>query len=224
MRGAQISSRDIAFQHDGTEHLAINATFSRRLLTRLAMKILGPLHKSDGLCTPISKHVIVKTGRRVHLTEAATMDFIARNTLIPVPKVYCAFVHSGRAYIVMERIQGQDLPAAREGLSEAARENVYAQLKGMIEEMRSLKPPADAGVQSCVGGSLYDSRMKRCSPRFGHFKTTQDFHFWLREELQPSEFKDRELDDEWRAIDKMAEMQDGPWPPPVFTHADLEPF
>lgn len=195
MPGAQLPSRDIAFQHEGTEDLAINATFSRRLFTRLALKTLGRLHKPDGLCTPSSKHIIVKTGRRVHLTEAATMDFIARNTSLPVPKVYCAFIHRGNAYIVMEKIQGKDLPAAWKGLSEVARENVYAQLKGMIDEMRFWKPPAGAGVESCVGGSLYDSRIKGCSPRFGPFKTAQDFHFWLREELQPSEAGDRERDD-----------------------------
>lgn len=124
----------------------------------------------------------------------------------------------------MERIQGEDLPTAWKGLSEAARQNVYAQLKSMIDEMRFLKPPAGAGMQSCIGGSMYDSRMKRCSPRFGPFKTAQDFHFWLREELRPSEAKDREHDEKWRDIEKMVEMQDGPWPPPVFTHADLNPF
>lgn len=32
------------------------------------------------------------------------------------------------------------------------------------------------------------------------------------------------VDSEWQDIEKMVAMQDAPWPPPVFTHADLNPF
>ncbi|KAK4548490.1 hypothetical protein LTR36_009400 [Oleoguttula mirabilis] len=151
------------------------------------------------------------------------MRFIAENTSIPVPKVYCSFVHKGRAFILMERIQGEEIPRAWERLGEAGRQKIFAQLRQMLQELRALEPPLGTGVESCAGGGLYDSRMPT-HPRFGPFKTVQNFHFWLREELQPSEHKDRENDSEWQDLKKMAAMQDGPWPPPVFTHADLNPF
>ncbi|KAI0528277.1 kinase-like domain-containing protein [Xylaria bambusicola] len=215
---------DIEGQHDGSEHLAINNTFFRRFLTRLALHTTARFYTEDGLCVPISKHKIVKTGRRIHLTEGATMKYLAKNTTIPVPKVYCSFLHKKRAYIVMERIQGDELPQAWKSMSKESLEDVFAQLKAMIQELRSLTPPPGTGVESCVGGSLYDSRISRGTPRFGPFKTIQEFHFWLRRDLKPEDLKDRERDQEWDDLLEMMRLQDGPWPAPVFTHGDLNPF
>ena len=79
-------------------------------------------------------------------------------------------------------------------------------------------------MESCVGGSLFDSRIPRGMPRFGPFKTIQDFHFWLRRDLVPEHLKDREQDQDWHDLQDMMSLQDGPWPPPVFTHGDLNPF
>lgn len=213
----------VASEHKNPKTSTTDSTCLLRLFTRLALGTVGRLHKSDGLCTPISRHKLVKSGRRVRLTEAATMRFVAEHTSIPVPRVYCAFEHKDRTFILMERVRGEDLPSAWKRLPTAARHEVLAQLEAMFQELRKLAPPPGTGVESCTGGSLYDSRIKR-GPRFGPFKSIQDFHFWLREELRPSEFPDRPKDHEWQDIEKMVAMQDGPWPPPVFTHADINPF
>ncbi|KAJ8106677.1 hypothetical protein OPT61_g9380 [Boeremia exigua] len=215
---------NIETQHNGTRHLAINNTFIRRFLTRLAMHTTAKFYSQDGLCAPISKHRIVKTGHRTHLTEAATMRYLAENTTIPVPKVYCSFLNKNRAYIVMERIQGEELPKTLKGMSEESVESVFRQLRGMFQELRSLTPPPGTGVQSCVGGSLFDSRIPRGNPRFGPFKTIQEFHFWLRRDLTPADLKDREKDKDWHDLQEMMSHQDGPWSPPIFTHGDLNPF
>ncbi|KAI1120107.1 kinase-like domain-containing protein [Nemania abortiva] len=210
-------------QHDGTEHLAINNTFTRRLLTRLALHTTAKFYKRDGLCVPISKHKIVKTGRRVHLTEAATMRYLAEKTTIPLPKVYCSFLHKNMAYVVMERVQGEHLATAWENLSEKSREDVYAQLRSIFQELHSLTPPPGTGVESCVGGSLFDSRIPRGDPRFGPFKTIQDFHYWLRHDFELDALKDREKDQDWHDTADMIRQQDGPWPPPKFAHGDINP-
>jgi tRNA A-37 threonylcarbamoyl transferase component Bud32 len=128
-------------EHKGAVIPAINDTFFNRLYTRLALKTLAKLYKSDGLCTPISSSRIIKTGHRVCLREAATMKFVAEHTSIPVPKVYCSFVYKGRAFIVMERIRGDALPNAWARLPGPARQKVYSQLKGMIQKLRALEPP-----------------------------------------------------------------------------------
>jgi serine/threonine protein kinase len=201
---------------------AVNDTFFNRLYTRLAHKTLGKLNKSDGLCTPISRSRLIKTGHRVCLREATTMRFVAERTSIPVPTVYCSFVHKDRAFILMERIRGDALPKAWGSLPESARQMIYSQLKGMIQELRALKPPPGTGVESCLGGELLDSRISRC-PTFGPFKTVQDFHFWLRDGLTLSGAKHNVEDGEWQDIKKMVAMQDAPSPPPVFTHGDLNP-
>ncbi|KAK5628933.1 hypothetical protein RRF57_004648 [Xylaria bambusicola] len=84
----------------------------------------------------------------------------------------------------MERIQGDELPKAWKSLSKESLENILAQLKAMIQELRSLAPPPSTGVESCVGGMLYDSRISRGTLRFGPFKTIQEFHFWLRQDTR----------------------------------------
>ncbi|KAF1950374.1 kinase-like protein [Byssothecium circinans] len=188
--------KDYETQHDGTEHLAINNTFIRRLVTRLALHTTAHFFQRDGLCVPISKHKIVKAGRRVHLTE------------------------------VMERIQGDEIPKAWKGLSEESRERVFAQLRDIFQELRALTPPPGTGVESCVQGSLFDSRLPlpHGNPRFGPFKTIQEFHLWLRKGLTPEELKDRERDQDWHDLQDMMSRQDGPWLPPKFTHGDMNPF
>ncbi|KAI0532520.1 kinase-like domain-containing protein [Xylaria digitata] len=215
---------NIETQHNGTQHLAINNTFFRRFLIRLALHTTARFHSRDGPCIPISKHKIVKTGRRIHLTEGATMRYLAENTTIPVPKVYCSFLHKNGAYVVMERIQGEELPRAWKSMSVESREDVLAQLRVIFQELHSLSPPSGTGVESCVEGSLFDSRISRRNPRFSPFKTIQEFHFWLRRDLKPEDLKDREKDQDWYDLMDMMRQQDGHWPPPTFAHGDLNPF
>ncbi|KIH94876.1 hypothetical protein SPBR_03826 [Sporothrix brasiliensis 5110] len=211
-------------QHNDTDHLAINNTFCRRILTLLALKTTARLYRYDGPCVAISKDLIVKTGPFVHLTEGATMQFIAARTSIPVPRIHCSFVHGNRAYLVMDRIHGVCLAKAYATLSGDDRKRIFAQLRSICAELRTLPSPSGAGVRSCVGGSLRDSRIPRCKPRFGPFDTIQDFHLWLRDGLRPDEHPNRQNDDDWGDIKKMVAKQDGPWPAPVFTHGDLNPF
>ncbi|KAL2169079.1 hypothetical protein VTG60DRAFT_6501 [Thermothelomyces hinnuleus] len=175
------------------------------------------------LAVPISRNLIVKTGPFAHLTEAATMRFVACKTSIPVPRVHCAFVHKNRAIIVMDRIRGVSLSRAWKTLSEEDRDGIFRQRRSMLQELRALPPPLECGIESCVGGSLRDARIPRSWPRFGPFKTTQEFHLWLRHGLRPEDHPDHEDDEDWREIKAMVKKQDGPWPPPVFTHGDLNP-
>ena len=95
-----------ATQHDGLDHFAVNDTLLHRLLVRIALKTTARFSNPNGPCVPMSKHIIVKTGPFVHLTEAATMRFVVANTSIPVPAVHCSFIDNNRAFIVMERVQG----------------------------------------------------------------------------------------------------------------------
>ncbi|KAI0542835.1 kinase-like protein [Xylaria digitata] len=213
-----------ATQHEGTAHLAINNTLFRRYLTLCALQTVARFRSYDGPCVAISRHLVVKTSPFVHLSEAATMAFVAAKTSIPVPRVYCSFVYRNQAFITMERVQGEPLAEVWKSLSDTDREHVFQQLRGMIGELRALTPPSGMRVESCINGSLRDSRIPRSRPRFGPFKTVQDFHLWLREDLRPEEHPDRKNDQDWEEIKEMVAKQDGPWPPPVFTHGDLNPF
>jgi len=112
--------------------LAIKNTFPRRFMTLIALKTCARFYKHDGPCMSISKSLIVKKGQFVHLTEAATMQFVAANTSIPVLTVHCSFVHKDRAYIVMQRIRGTSLAEAWKTLSAADLSNIFAQLRRMF--------------------------------------------------------------------------------------------
>lgn len=201
-----------------TEELSFNNTYTNRLWTLIALKTTTKFYTRDGTCTPISKHRIVKTGDGVSLIEAATMRFVAENTSLPVPKVYCSFVRKKRVYIVMERIRGEEIPKAWGKLSERSRQKIFAQLRRMFQELRAPKPPPDTGVGNCISGSLHDSRIPQSAPRFGPFHSIQEFHQWFRNYLQsPDNIQDRD-------IKEMIAKQDEPWPLPVFTRGDLNPF
>ncbi|KAF4999064.1 hypothetical protein FDECE_11623 [Fusarium decemcellulare] len=137
----------------GPESLAINNTLFRRFLTLVALKTTARIFNRQGACVPILKHLIVKSDGFVDLTEAATMKFVAEKTTIPLPKVWCSFVRNGRTYIVMERIQGDPIAKGWDKRSQESKDKLFAQLKLMIQELRSLQPPP--GIAASVLSKPY---------------------------------------------------------------------
>lgn len=219
----------------GPEAHDVNNTLYWRLLTISLLRLNAASRRISsifrrrrrphvGHVYPLSRHMLVKTGSDVRLAEAATMKFIAENTSIPVPKVLSAFARKGAAFIVMEKIQGQELAKLWHHLSDETRSSLLDQLRQMVDELRALQPPTEFAVGSCIGGSLQDFRQSRAPPpvRFGPFRTIQDFHSWLRDGLKQGQAENMEQAD-LIEVNEMIPRQDGPWPPPVFTHGDLNP-
>ncbi|KND87709.1 hypothetical protein TOPH_07663 [Tolypocladium ophioglossoides CBS 100239] len=68
------------------------------------------------------------------------MRFVANNTSIPVPKVWRSFSRNGCAYIVIERIQGDCISKGWDNRPKESKDKLLAQLKAMIQELRSLQP------------------------------------------------------------------------------------
>lgn len=219
----------------GLEVSDVNNTLYWRLLTISLLKLHAASRRISsifrrrqgpqvGHAYQLSRDMIVKTGGDVRLDEAATMRFIAKNTSIPVPRVLSAFVWGDSTYIVMEKVQGEELAKVWYRLSDQTIASLLDQLRQMLEELRALQPPTDFAVGSCTGGALQDFRQSREPPpvRFGPFRTIQDFHRWLRDGLEQGQAENLEQTD-LDNVDEMIARQDGPWPPPVFTHGDLNP-
>ncbi|KAM5511439.1 hypothetical protein FOXYSP1_11539 [Fusarium oxysporum f. sp. phaseoli] len=92
------------------ESREINSGLLMRLLTLFLYKLnqtpcVRRLRKHPGRILLVSSKLCIKATAFTTLAEANAIQFVAQNTSIPVPKVYCSFKHKGRVYILMERMQ-----------------------------------------------------------------------------------------------------------------------
>ncbi|KAI1273332.1 kinase-like protein [Xylaria sp. FL0933] len=89
----------------------------------------------------VDSRTIVKSSKRIRLSEAEAMKFVRDNTSIPVPEVYNAYrdEESGHTRIVMEFIEGVELEEAWDTYSATEKESVITQLRGYMKELRQLK-------------------------------------------------------------------------------------
>src|SRR5689334_8784500 len=112
----------------------INATIPRRFLILLAVKIIKRLRKPHGPVLFLSKQLCVKCGYLVSLSEVSTLQFVANNTSIPVPRIHCAFRWHGRTNIVMDRLNGQMVGSGWVYRSPESRAKILHQLAAMVEQ------------------------------------------------------------------------------------------
>lgn len=152
----------------------------------------------------------------MQLSEAFTLRFIAAHTSIPVPKVHCAFVHDGCTYILMDRIEGEIVARGWSSRSDESKRRIFDQLKNMVAEMRDIPAPGPC-ISNAMGGPLYDSRFAGTSFIIGPFDGIQEFHLYMRNNIQTPPENYPEISD-------MIRMQERPWPMPVFTHGDLSTY
>lgn len=100
--------------HTSTENLrSINDTWYWRFLTLAAIKLLGSIRPRQGMILFITRTLCVKYGPLRHLPEASTIEFIACNTSIPVPKIYCAFTHNGWTYLYYDAKTWRRMPCVQ---------------------------------------------------------------------------------------------------------------
>lgn len=97
--------------------------------------------------------------------EAATIDFVRRNTTIPVPNVVAAFEDRGQEFIIMEKVQGavQLFRIPRE-----KRAPIIAELEGYMAQLHGIKSRVFGGISgevvvpprmwsgSCIGMNMLE--------------------------------------------------------------------
>ena len=164
----------------------INATRTRVYLTLAAIKILKRLRPRLSNVLFLTPSICVKYGPFQHISEAAAMQYIAANTSMPVPKVYCAFQRNGNTYIVMQRIAGSPIGHNWEQRPEESKKRLLGQLRGYVDEMRSLRPTKPGAVQAVDGGKLYDMRLSGGLSGIGPFVSLDEFHAFLRDGIGSS--------------------------------------
>lgn len=122
----------------------------------------------------------------------------------------------------MERLKGEMIGVGWVNKrSEESKKWLLRQLRGMIEEMRSLSPPLrrskdEMRITAVDGGHLYDCGVPGTTLTVGPFRSVRDFHRHLRRDM---EYDDR-LDIEVRELIKQ-HNQDDDRCPLVNTHGDL---
>lgn len=150
---------------------------------------------------------------RCHPNELQAMEFVRKNTAVSVPKVYEVYEYDGAQHLVMERVAGNRCTDDFSAMTPEQLKNFGMELAGHLQQMRSLKPPAQGFVGPLSLGSNLDHRLS--GTRFGPFEKLADFHTYLRFGRPLEHWADR------------------PWVMKVhsrpetyttkFTHADLRP-
>ncbi|KAL8400656.1 hypothetical protein RB594_000888 [Gaeumannomyces avenae] len=202
----------------------INAGFFTRRWVLLAHKIFAQerVHrwmKSPSRIVFISPKLCIKKTAFTRLAEAHAMRFVSQNTTIPVPKVHSAFEHKGHTYILMERVDGQPLSIGWVQRSETSKARILNQLKALIAQLGSIRPPPGVGVSNVTGGPIYDLRLP-IKNFWGPFPTMHGFHKELRSGVEIEHITEERLSGLPGLSDLIA-FQNRPWPTPVFTHGDL---
>lgn len=92
-----------------------------------------------GATITIGDSEVVKKGARVGFLEMSMMDYIRKNTTIPVPKILEFREDDDMVEIIMERVHGTTLREALNTLSTQNLLKICDQLHGYIRQMQSLK-------------------------------------------------------------------------------------
>lgn len=115
------------------------------------------------------------------LNEAYAMMYLARETSIPVPRVHDFFFFRGRktktatylGYKAQYIKNAVELGHVWDECTPIEQDAILVQLKGYIDELRSLTPPLQGYVQAIQGGPAYDHRL---GGDFGPFTDISDMH------------------------------------------------
>ncbi|KAF4615822.1 hypothetical protein D9613_012437 [Agrocybe pediades] len=114
---------------------------------------------------------------RVRLQEARTIDFIAKNTTIPVPRVHAVYEYRGNIHIVQDRVPGNVLQDVWSTLSAEDRQSLMEQLRGYVRQLRSLEPPHPGKVEAVDGSTIIDDRL--FLHEHGPFNSPEEFNTYI---------------------------------------------
>jgi aminoglycoside phosphotransferase len=130
---------------------------------------------SYGPVTALPFGLILKSSKLEAPEEAKTIQFVQRNTQIPVPRIIVSATGIWNHYMLMKRVDGELLHSTWNRLSQQQQSHVVDQLRLMVEQLRSLPPPQPSSVSALNNAPCLDARVAG-SRTFGPFTTVAEFH------------------------------------------------
>jgi hypothetical protein len=141
-------------------------SFLLRRSMQLYPRMLGGVRR-------LTSSVVVKEAPTEYLErEAESLQFILRNTTIPVPKVYDLQPASepGQSHLVIQFMEGEMLARKWRVITSAQRRVVMRKLGEFVEQLRNLQQSSPSGwIGSVSGKGSYDARIST-STLFGPFE------------------------------------------------------
>ena len=191
-------------------------TGSERNLIRLRIWLACYVYRPfgfGGACRFAPRSVLKSTAvTQTAEAEAANVEYIAKNTTIPVPRVHDVFTINKQTYIILDYIKGFEF--SHKVLSMEQQESIYEELKGYIAQMRALKPARPGRVESVDGSGLFDTRFG--SSPFPPFESIDEFHSHIGHDAILKIDKHRKA---WLRFQAMRNRQYCT----KFTHSDIAP-
>jgi aminoglycoside phosphotransferase (APT) family kinase protein len=151
---------------------------------------------------------------------------VRKMTTIPVPKVYCAFKHRHKTYILMEHIDGEPIGKNWDNRSDTEKESLMSQLKGIFDELHSIRHPRPGVLAAADMQPLYDPRCWKGFLGFGLFASESEFNNYLRCNMNDaSAFFDKDAvpwvtTEERNEVRRLLDMQQSKQHSICFTHGD----
>ncbi|KAI1743511.1 kinase-like protein [Xylaria scruposa] len=112
--------------------------------------------------------------------EAEAIEFVRKNTSLPVPAVFEIGPATGLSSLIMEKMPGRQLGEAWPNMSDAARSHTISRLKQHLAQLHDLRPPSPSPdwIGSCSRGTAYDHRLTNLTT-CGPFNSVGAFHDFL---------------------------------------------
>ena len=156
---------------------------------RASSEVLSPSGASATV-VKVGEKIAVKFGPTVSLQEAEALQFLSANSKVPVPKVYATIVEpeTGSNFIVMEYINSKSLADLWPCLKAPERLEITDQLRAILQDLRSLEPPAYLGSlnrQPCSDGVFWTPDQDPAAS--GPFNTENDLNEGILKRLAENE-------------------------------------
>jgi len=119
--------------------------------------------------TKIRDTIVVKQGQDLNnfLDEAALIQFVKKNTTIPVPEVLgLHYTEEEECYLFMSLVEGCSLSSKWRSMPAKDKHHITSQLVDYISQLRSLKPPQPITFGSLVNETCRDVRREQRQCRF----------------------------------------------------------